>query len=118
MMVSKDLDQLKSMIAEFAAARDWQQFHTPKNLAVSLSIEAAELLEIFQWLTPEQSLALDEVKRENLRDEVGDVLIYLVNLCTKLGIDPYEAAFQKMAKNAAKYPVDKAKGLAKKYTEL
>ena len=85
---------------------------------MALSVETAEIVEIFQWLTQEQSFNLDESGREHLAEEIGDVMIYLTNLADKFGIDPLEAAHAKMIKNAQKYPVDKAKGLARKYNEL
>ncbi|MCX6130282.1 MAG: nucleotide pyrophosphohydrolase [Proteobacteria bacterium] len=112
------IDQLSADIQEFSRERDWGQFHTPKNLAASVNVEAAELLEIFMWLTPEQSQQLDPAKLEAARDEIGDVLICLLNLSHRLGIDPLEAAQQKILKNKAKYPVEKSRGIAKKYNEI
>jgi NTP pyrophosphatase (non-canonical NTP hydrolase) len=99
-----DLASLRDALREFAAARDWHRFHTPKNLAMAMIVEAAELLEHFQWLTPEQSLDLSAEKLAEVRDEVADTLIYLVELADALGIDPIAAARDKMAKNAVKYP--------------
>jgi NTP pyrophosphatase (non-canonical NTP hydrolase) len=113
-----DIAKLIAEIRQFSEERDWRQFHDPKNLASAVSVEAAELLELFMWLTPEQSRKLPEDKLQNARDEIGDVLICLLNLADQLGIDAVDAALQKMKKNRAKYPVDKAKGLAKKYNEL
>jgi NTP pyrophosphatase (non-canonical NTP hydrolase) len=113
-----DLASLSADIKQFSEERDWRQFHDPKNLATAVSVEAAELQEIFMWLTAEQSRALPEDKMQAARDEIGDVLICLLNLAGQLGIDPLAAATQKMMKNRAKYPVDKSKGLAKKYSEL
>jgi len=104
------LDDLKLALREFARERDWEQFHTPKNLAMALIVETAELVEHFQWLTPEQSLKLDDEKREEVRQELADNLIYLTRLADILGIDLIDAAFRKMAINAAKYPADKARG--------
>jgi len=112
------LEALRREVRAFAEARDWQQFHTPKNLAMALSVEAAELLEPFQWLTPEQSGMLDAERREQVQQEMADVLIYLVRLADVLGIDLAAAAAEKMRLNAAKYPVDKAKGNAAKYSKL
>lgn len=103
---------------EFAAERDWDQFHSPKNLAMALSVEVSELLEHFQWLTGEQSSALPPEKLQQVREEIGDVLIYLTRLADKLGIDILDAAFMKTEKNRVKYAADKVKGSAKKYTEL
>lgn len=98
--------------------RDWGQFHTPKNLTMALSIEVAELMEHFQWLTPEESLHLPPETMSKVRHEVGDVMVYLLRLCDVLGIDPVEAASEKMIQNGRKYPVEKARGNARKYTDL
>lgn len=110
------LDTLRRHIRGFAEERAWEQFHTPKNLAMALSVEAAELLEPFQWLTPEQSRQLDDAQREAVRQEIADVLIYLTRLADVLGIDLLDAAADKLAINARKYPVDKAHGNARKYS--
>jgi NTP pyrophosphatase (non-canonical NTP hydrolase) len=99
-----DLTGLRDALRDFAAARDWQQFHTPKNLSMAMIVEAAELVEHFQWLTPEQSMTLAPDKLAEVRDEVADTLIYLVELADALGIDPIAAARAKIAKNAVKYP--------------
>ena len=112
------LDQLRDRLREFTAARDWDQFHSPKNLAMALSVEASELLEIFQWATEAQSRAPDEKARAAIRDEIADVLIYLVRIADQLGIDPLAEARRKLADNERKYPVEKSRGNAKKYTEL
>jgi dCTP diphosphatase len=104
MTIITDLPSLRDALREFAAARDWQPYHTPKNLAMAMIVEAAELVEHFQWLTPEQSLALAPDKLLEVRDEVADTLIYLVELADVLGIDPIAAARDKIAKNAVKYP--------------
>jgi dCTP diphosphatase len=95
---------LRDALREFCAARDWHRYHTPKNLVMALSVEAAELVEHFQWATPEESVALDSAKRSEVADEIADVLIYLVELADVLGIDPISAARAKMLKNALKYP--------------
>jgi NTP pyrophosphatase (non-canonical NTP hydrolase) len=116
--LSNDLAELRDKLREFTAARDWDQFHSPKNLAMALSAEAAELLEIFQWLTEEQSRALDAKSKDAARDEIADVLLYLIRLADQLGIDPVSEAHRKLAANEQKYPADKARGNAKKYTEL
>jgi dCTP diphosphatase len=113
-----ELEQLQADLRRFAAERDWGQFHSPKNLAASLSIEAAEVLEHFQWLTDAQSHALSEEQRQQVGHEIADVLLYLLQLADKLGIDPLAAAREKLAINATKYPVDLAKGTSRKYTEL
>jgi NTP pyrophosphatase (non-canonical NTP hydrolase) len=113
-----DLEGLRMRLRDFAAARDWDQFHSPKNLAMALSGEAGELLEIFQWLTDEQSRRLDDKARSAAADEIADVLLYLVRLADKLGLDPLAEAHRKLADNERRYPVEKARGSAKKYTEL
>jgi NTP pyrophosphatase (non-canonical NTP hydrolase) len=99
-----DLESLRDALRKFATARDWRQYHTPKNLAIAMIVEAAELVEHFQWLTPEQSGSLAPDKLDAVRDEVADTLIYLVELADALGIDPIAAARDKIAKNAVKYP--------------
>ncbi len=112
-----ELKKLIESIRQFTGERDWEQFHTPKNLSMALSVEAAEILELFQWLTPEESTQLKPEKRDALRDEIGDVFIYLLNLADKCGIDPLEAASNKLASNARKYPAEVVKGKALKYSE-
>jgi dCTP diphosphatase len=99
-----DLETLKRALRDFAAARDWQPFHTPKNLAMAMIVEAAELVEHFQWATPEESLAPPPEKLAAIRDEVADTLIYLVELADTLDIDLIAAARDKIVKNAIKYP--------------
>lgn len=99
-----DLVSLRDALREFAAARDWRQFHTPKNLAMAMIVEAAELVEHFQWATPEESCKPPAEKLAAIRDEVADTLIYLVELADVLGIDLIAAARDKIAKNAVKYP--------------
>lgn len=117
-MDSTNLEHLRKALSEFAKERDWDQFHSPKNLAMALATEAGELLEIFQWLTEEQSKALDPMAREAATHELADIQIYLIRLADKLGVNLLEAAATKMEINAAKYPVEKAKGVAKKYDQL
>jgi len=114
----RSLAQLRDAVHAFAAERDWERFHTPKNLAISLSLEAAEVLEHFQWLTAEESARLDEAARAELAHEIGDVLIYLVRLAELTGIDPLAAACEKMALNARRYPVERSRGSAAKYDRL
>lgn len=109
---------LVERLRKFAADRDWEQFHSPKNLSMALTVEAAELMEHLQWLTEEQSRNLDEGTLVKVKQEIGDIQIYLIRLADQLGIDPLEAAVEKMEENAQKYPVEKAKGNARKYTEL
>ena len=99
-----DLTTLRDALRAFCAARDWHRYHTPKNLVMALSVEAAELVEHFQWSTPEESLALAPEKRAAVADEIADVLIYLTELADVLGIDPIAAAREKIVKNAIKYP--------------
>ena len=113
-----ELERLRDQLREFAAARDWEQFHSPKNLAMALSAEAGELLEIFQWLTEAQSRSLGPEAHAAASDEVADVLLYLIRLADQLGVDPIAAAKRKILANAEKYPVYKARGTSKKYTEL
>lgn len=112
------LDGLREQLQAFAAARDWGQFHSPKNLAIALSVEAGELLEHFQWLTEAQSRELAPNVLAAARDEIADVLLYLIRLSDELGIDPVVAAEHKLVENDRKYPVDKARGNSTKYTEL
>ena len=111
------MEQLIQAIRTFNQERDWERFHTPKNLAMALSVEAGEIVEQFQWLTPEQSDALPPETRASVRDEIGDVLIYLLNLADKLGVDPLQAARDKLDQNRAKYPADRVRGKAQKYSE-
>lgn len=113
-----DIDQIKHRLREFAEARDWDQFHSPKNLASAISVEAAELLEIFQWLSEENSRALDGATKVKVEQEVADVFLYLIRLADKLDIDVMAAANLKIAINETKYPVELSKGNAKKYTEF
>ena len=112
------LDILRLRIREFALARAWERYHTPKNLAMALTVEAAELLEPFQWLTAEQSQHLSVEQHEAVRQEIADVLIYLTRLADLLEIDLLDAAADKLAINARKYPVDKAHGNALKYSDF
>ncbi len=100
----RNLTELRDALRAFAAARDWRQYHTPKNLAMALIVEAAELVEHFQWSTAEQSMALEPAKAAEVRDEVADVLIYLVEIADVLDIDLIAAARDKIVKNAVKYP--------------
>ena len=111
-----ELEKLRDQLRAFAAERDWDQFHSPKNLAAALSVEAAELLEIFQWLTEAQSQELAPEVLEAVKKEIADVLLYLIRISDKLGIDLVAAAEEKIALNAEKYPIQKARGSSKKYT--
>jgi len=116
--MSDSLRDLALRLDKFARERDWQQFHSPKNLASALTVEAGELLEHFQWLTEEQSRALSPEKLKEVGAELADVLLYLVQLAAALGIDPVAAAQAKIKLNESKYPIDRARGNAKKYDEL
>ena len=111
-------ETLRARIAAFVAERDWEQFHNPKNLAMALAAEAGELLEHFQWLTPAQAADLSAGAREEVALECADVLLYLIRLCDKLGIDLAAAAGRKLVLNAQKYPVEKARGKMTKYDKL
>ena len=111
------MNDLKDAIRFFIGERDWEQFHSPKNLAMALSVEVAEVVEHFQWLTEEQSQNLPPEKLAKVREEIGDVMIYLTELAEKLGVDPVEAATAKLEINRQKYPAALVKGKAAKYTE-
>ena len=113
-----ELERLRDALRDFASERDWDQFHSPKNLAMALSVEVAELVEHFQWQTEEQSRHPASEVLAAVREEVADVLFYLIRLSDRLGIDLIAAADNKLALNARKYPADKARGSNKKYTEL
>jgi NTP pyrophosphatase (non-canonical NTP hydrolase) len=117
-MSKQSLNDLTIRLREFAADRDWDQFHSPKNLAMALSVEASEIMEHFQWLTEEQSSALVPKKLQQVKEEIADVLIYLTRLADRLGVNPLMAAYEKLEVNQAKYPADKVRGSAKKYTDL
>jgi NTP pyrophosphatase (non-canonical NTP hydrolase) len=116
-LMSEPLRALQQRLAAFAAARDWQQFHSPKNLAMALSVEAAELMEEFQWLTEEQSRDLSQASRERVRLELADVFIYLLRIADKLDVDLMRAAEDKIAHNERKYPAERVRGDSRKYTE-
>jgi len=117
-MSNIDTNTLKLLLREFADSRDWNQFHSPKNLSMALSVEASEITEHFQWLTEEQSGNLPRNTRNEVATELADTLLYLIRLADKLDIDLLNAAYNKIQLNEQKYPVDKAKGNAKKYTEF
>jgi dCTP diphosphatase len=105
-------------IKAFNRERNWEQYHSPKNLAMALSVEVAELLEVFQWLTEEQSRCLPPSKQQAVEEEIGDVTILLLALADQLGVDVLEAARKKLEHNRKKYPVEKSRGRAEKYNEL
>lgn len=117
-MPDTQLTKIRDTLREFAAARDWDQFHSPKNLAMALSVEASELLEHFQWLTEEESRAVSGDKLTAVKHELADVLIYLVRLADKLDVDLMKAVDEKLVLNANKYPVEKSKGKVTKYDKL
>lgn len=111
------MKSLKNDLRKFARERDWDKYHSPKNLAIGLTAEAAELLEIFLWLTEKESRKLNDGQLSHLKEEIGDVMIYLTNLADKFGLDPIICAKEKLELNKAKYPSHIVKGSAKKYTE-
>jgi NTP pyrophosphatase (non-canonical NTP hydrolase) len=112
-----ELTELRDKLRAFAEERDWDQFHSPKNLASALAVEAAELLEPFQWLTEEQSKNLSDKQRSAVTDELADVQIYLIRLADKLDVDLLQAVRAKMVGNAEKYPATAFKGTARKYSD-
>ncbi|MDB5914427.1 MAG: MazG nucleotide pyrophosphohydrolase domain protein [Ramlibacter sp.] len=116
--MTDSLQGLAQQLDQFARERDWEQFHSPKNLASALVVEAAELLEHFQWLTEDQSRQLEPTKRDEVASEMADVLLYLLQLSAAVGVDLVGAAQAKVKANALKYPVHLAHGSSKKYDEL
>lgn len=117
MTCPSDLLLLRDKLREFAEARDWDQFHSPKNLSMALMVEVAELMEHFQWLTEAQSTSLSPASKAAVAEELADVLLYLVRISDKMGVDLLEAALHKLEKNAVKYPADLVRGSSKKYNE-
>ncbi|PZR40345.1 nucleotide pyrophosphohydrolase [Paraburkholderia fungorum] len=115
--MQSDLASLRDLVRQFADERDWGKFHTPKNLATALSVEASELLEPFQWLTTGDKSELDESKKTAVRHEMADVLLYLVRLADKLDVDLYQACLEKMDVNRTKYPAEKVRGDSRKYSD-
>lgn len=111
------MEELIRELREFARERDWEQFHSPKNLAMALSVEVSEIVEIFQWLTQDESRNLAPQRIKEVEEEIADVMIFLTNLADRLGIDPIGAAKKKIEKNEKNYPVDKVRGKSLKYTE-
>ena len=114
-----DIRELQQKVIAFRDARDWAQYHNPKDLAISLMLEVAELLEIFQWKDPQEVEAIksDPESCRRVKEELGDILIYALTLCHAFGFDPTEVILEKLEINEKKYPVEKAKGNARKYTE-
>ena len=113
-MSLRSLEEVRDRLRAFAAARDWEQFHSPKNLAMALIAEAGELVELFQWLTEEQSRALTPAQREAVAQEMADVLLYLVRLADRVDVDLLAAAARKIEINEQKYPADTVRGSADK----
>ena len=112
-----NISKIQSQLEDFASERDWEQFHTPKNLSMALSVEASELVEIFQWLNPEESNSPNQKQIQEINSEVADIAMYLLRFCSVLGIDIEEAIEKKLEKNALKYPVNLSKGNAQKYNQ-
>ena len=115
--MADSLNELKQKLEDFVAERDWAQFHSPKNLAMAMIVEAAELVEHFQWNTEAESHELSAEKREQVGHELADTFVYLLRISQVLNIDLIEAANKKIALNAVKYPVEKARGKNNKYTD-
>ena len=113
----RDLEELKGRVRAFVQERDWDRFHSPKNLAMALSVEASELVELFQWLTEQESSALASERRLLVADELADVLWFLARIADRLDIDLLAAAEAKFATNAEKYPAQRVRGQARKYDE-
>lgn len=112
-----ELDTLRLRLREFARLRDWEQFHSPKNLAIALIVEAAELVEHFQWLNQDQSRRLPPNKLDEVEQELADVFLYLIRIADMLGVDLIQAAKRKIVINEQKYPADKVRSSARKYSE-
>ena len=112
-----DIFDIQNQLKEFASERDWEQFHTPKNIAMALSVESSELVEIFQWLKPEESQLPNQKQLELINSEVADIAMYLLRFCDLLDVNLEKAIEEKLVKNAQKYPVTLSKGNAKKYNQ-
>ena len=112
-----NISEIQDKLENFATERDWGQFHNPKNLSMALSVEASELVEIFQWLRAEESISPDKKQIDAIKSEVADIAMYLLRFCSILEIDIEEAIKNKLEKNAEKYPVNLAKGNAQKYNQ-
>jgi len=112
-----NISEIQNQLKKFAIERDWEQFHTPKNLAMALSVEASELVEIFQWLNVEESNSPDQRQIKKINNEVADIAMYLLRFCSVLGIDLEKAIESKLERNAEKYPVNLSKGNAQKYNQ-
>lgn len=110
------LAKLQAEVVKFCKDRDWDQFHAPKNVAMALAIEASEVMEPMRWMSEKESWQLDQGSRQQIKDEIGDVMFCLLNLCYRLHIDPIEACTKKLVSSAIKYPVETSRGNAKKYS--
>jgi NTP pyrophosphatase (non-canonical NTP hydrolase) len=117
MMAQTDFDRIRKQVRQFVVERDWDQFHSPKNLSMALIVEAAEMVEHFQWLTEEQSCNLAPDKLAEVELELADIQIYLISLAEKLKLDLVNAVEKKLVLNAKKYPAEEVRGSSKKYTE-
>lgn len=115
--MADSIDELRNRVNNFVAERDWAQFHTPKNLAMAMIVEASELVEQFQWDTPQESMKLTPEKREAVSHELADTFVYLLRIAEVLNIDLIQAANEKIDLNAKKYPADKVRGSNAKYTK-
>lgn len=107
MTKSAEMEKLQLLVEEFANKRKWQRYHSPKNLAMALSVETAELVEIFQWMEPDQSRNVDKPTLEHIEQEIGDIMIYLTNLANQFNLNPLSAARKKLVLNEKKYPLEK-----------
>lgn len=117
-MTTASIQEIVEALRQFAAERDWDQFHSPKNLSIALAVEASELLECFQWMTEEQSKALSTDELQGISEEMADVFLFLLRLADKLDVDLLEASWLKLELNRKKYPIDKSRGNSTKYTKL
>ncbi|WP_075187127.1 nucleotide pyrophosphohydrolase [Teredinibacter haidensis] len=113
----RDLEQIRVYLQGFARDRDWEKFHSPKNLSMAISVEVAELVEHFQWLTEAESQSLNTEKKQAVADEIADIQLYLVRLADQLNIDIFDSIALKTQKNEQKYPANKVRGSSKKYNE-
>lgn len=117
--MSKEIEGLQKALKKFASDREWEQFHSPKNLSMALSVEASELVENFQWLTEKQSYLTNDLNTlSSVKEEIADVFLYLIRLCDQLDVDVLEVARAKIKSNDRKYPIELCKGSSKKYNQL
>lgn len=115
---STTLNDLKKTLEKFIQERDWQQFHTPKNIVMALSVEVAELMELYLWTEQQDSFAVTQEKLPYIKEEIADILAYILCFCNATGIDISDAFFAKIEQNAHKYPIEKSRGKSTKYTKL